>query len=214
MKKLFKIIFSLICIIFIKLVLTFSINEVIIKNYNKQIYNDSLVKTLYVLNFNEPYIPYYNHGNILYKTGDYEEAINKYNTALEKFPSQKRVCDIRINLSLSILATIDIDSKDTLGLLEEAKGNLYQDSCVDPNYKNSKSKEAEELEKQIKKLVKEVNKKETTNENDNKDDNGGQYSHIEKEIIEREKAANENRQQELNEYENMTDFEYYSGKRW
>lgn len=214
MKKLFKIIFCLICIIFIKLVLTFIINGIIIKDYNNQVYDDSLIKTLYVLNFNESYIPYYNHGNILYKTGDYEEAINKYNTALEKFPSKKRVCDIRINLSLSILATIDINSKDALILLEEAKENLYQDNCVDPNYKNSKSKTAEELEKQIKKMVKEVNKIDTTKESNNKDDNDDQYSHIEKEIIEKEKSANENRQQELNEYENMTDFEYYSGKRW
>lgn len=216
MKNLFKISFALICIAFIRLILAFSINQIIITNYNKQIYNNSLVKALYVLNFNEPYVAYYNHGNILYKTGDYNEAINKYNTALKRFPSKKRICDIRVNLSLSILATIDNNSKNSLDLLKEAKDNLYKNDCVDKDYKESKNMKAEKLEKQIKEIIKSTNKnknKDDKKDNDKKDDDNP-YSHIEREIIEREKAANKSRQQELNQYQNMNDFEYYPGKRW
>ena len=62
MKKILKIIFIILLIILIKLILSFSINEIIILNYNNKVYNKTLIKILYILNFNQPYIAYYNEG--------------------------------------------------------------------------------------------------------------------------------------------------------
>ena len=71
MKKLLKILLIPLFIILMRLVLSFVINEIIIYNYQRNRYNETLIKTLYLLNINQPYIVYYNEGNILYKNEEY-----------------------------------------------------------------------------------------------------------------------------------------------
>ena len=90
MKKILKITLIKLLLILIKLILSFSINEIIIRNYNNSIYNSTLIKSLYILNITEPYIAYYNEGNILYKKENYKEALNKYNKALKKIHQRKK----------------------------------------------------------------------------------------------------------------------------
>ena len=113
MKKYLKYGILIIGLILLKLTFTFTLNKIIISRYNRSIY-DNMIKILYVFNFNEPYIVYYNHGNILYQQNIYAESIKKYETALQKKPPEKKVCDIRVNLSLAIIKNIDINSSTNL----------------------------------------------------------------------------------------------------
>ena len=219
MKKFLKITFIVILIISIKLSLSFFINEIIIINYNKEIYNTTLIKSLYLFNFHKPYIAYYNAGNLSYKNNDFDIAIEKYNKALKKNPPQKHICDIRINLSLALLKEIDTTSSNTvLEDLGNARNNLYNNNCASPIDESGYSKEAENLEEEIKKLEEEMQNSSSDNSssnNDKKDDNKEKNdSDIEKELKELEKKANSSRQDDLSSYENMDKYEYYSGKKW
>ena len=93
MRKLLKILVIILLIFLTRIFLSFIINEIIIYNYNHNKYNKYLIKSLYILNINEPYIAYYNHGNILFKRKDYKNAITKYEKALKSNPNRNRICD-------------------------------------------------------------------------------------------------------------------------
>ncbi len=219
MKKILKIIFIILLIILIKLILSFSINEIIILNYNNKVYNKTLIKILYILNFNQPYISYYNEGNILYQTENYDKAIEKYNTAIEKKPPQNKICDIRINLSLATIKKINSDNYDTVfSQLEKAKNNLYNNNCAHEFDDNGYSQDAEKLEEEIKNLQNQLSdssdSNQSNNSQENEKDNNEDYSDIEEKLKDIEKDANANRQSDLSTYENLNDYSYYSGKRW
>ena len=68
MKNGIKVLLFITCILFLKFFSTFFINQIIIKDYYQQKYDTSLVESLYIANISEPYINYYNHGNLLYQT--------------------------------------------------------------------------------------------------------------------------------------------------
>lgn len=220
MKKILKFV---LIIFLMKLLFSFSINEIIIWNYNNNVYNTTLVKTLYIFNFIEPYIAYYNEGNVLYKTGNYEEAINKYSKSLKKNPPQSKVCDIRINLSLAMIKLVDSTNYNTaFNQLEEAKNNLYNNNCASFTDESGYSKDAEKLEQEIKNLQDELNntsknndeKKDDAEKDDDEKEDYEDYDDIKEELKEIEKESQSNRQSDMTTYENMNDDEYYSGKRW
>lgn len=222
MKKYLKITLIILAIILLKLLYSFSINEIIIKNYNNGTYNKVLIKTLYFLNLNEPYIAYYNEGNIQYKLENYDKAIEKYNKALNKRPSRKRVCDIRINLSLAMIKNINQndDYQTVFNQLEEAKNNLYNDNCASPTDYSGQSQDAEYLEEEIKKLQEELNSDPSDPNNDPNDDpnnepnNDDDYKEIEERLKEIEKEAQKNREEDLKDDKYLNDYSYYDGKKW
>lgn len=221
MKKILKLIFTISLIIFIKLTFIFILNEIIILTYNNNIYSSFLVKGLYFFNFNQSYIAYYNEGNILYKKKNYDEAITKYNKAINNNPPQGKMCDVRINLSLAMIKNIKSkDYKTVYDKLEDAKGNLYNNNCASPIDDSGYSKNAEKLEEEIKKLQDQLNtnskgNSKNNNSDDEDEDNGkDDYSEIEDELKEKEKEANANRHSDMLTYENMGDYSYYSGKSW
>ena len=111
MKKFFIAIYIVLIFIAVKLTFTFYMNEKFIDNYNQQIYSYDDIQYLFILNIFEPYIAYYNYGNILYQNSDFEEAIVQYRKALTLFPPQRKECDIRINLALAMLKQINEDDK-------------------------------------------------------------------------------------------------------
>ena len=219
MKKILTIIFIILAIILTKLVLYFAINELIIFNYNNHIYNDSLIKVLYPLNYNQSYIAYYNEGNIMYRKGKYEEAINKYKKALDKKPPKKKVCDVRINLSLAMVYNITSTDKDEIyNELEKAKNVLYENHCADSEDNSGYSQDAEQLEEEIKELQEKLNEQ-NNDQPDQPDDNTDpepeeDYSDIEEQLAELERESNENRQENMTSYEYMGNYEYYDGKKW
>lgn len=220
MKRILKILSIILSIVLLKIVFTFTINEIIISNYNNNIYNTNLIKLLYPFNFNQSYIVFYNNGNLLYKKEKYNEAIEKYKKALTKNPPQNKICDIRINVSLSMIREIDekFDYNSAYNQLEDAKKNLYNNNCANQVDNSGYSEDAEKLEEEIKQLQIELNNSsDPTEKEDEEDDNKeGQadYSDIEEELKEIKKQSNANRQYDMTIYENMGDYSYYSGKRW
>lgn len=210
-------------VILAKFIFTFTINEIIILNYNNNVYNTSLIKVLYPFNFSQPYIFFYNNGNLLYKEGKYTEAIEKYKKAIEKKPPQARICDVRINLSLAMIKEIDdsFDYNTTYNQLENAKTNLYNNNCANKKDNSGYSQDAENLEEEIKKLQDELKNSSDTNDKEqensqeqNQNQEQEDYSDIEEELKKIEKNSNSSRQSDMATYENMGDYSYYSGKKW
>ena len=217
MKKILKLLLIPLLIILIRLTLSFIINEIIIYNYNNNKYNQSLIKTLYILNINQPYIVYYNEGNILFKNEEYSKAINKYEKALDKHPNKKRTCDIRINMSLAKIKNITTnDKKEMYDLLEDAKINLYNNGCANKDDDNGYSQEAEKLEKEIQELQDKI---ENDNNNDNNQTNRNEPNReidpsLEERIRQLQRESASSRSSDLRYYENINDYTFYSGRRW
>ena len=90
---------------FLVLLINFISNERMISKYNSHVYE---FNKLWFLGFTQPYISPYNKGNIYYRKGEYELAIVQYDEALEKWPTKKAECDIRVNKALAMLKTIDV----------------------------------------------------------------------------------------------------------
>lgn len=202
MKKYLKYGILIIGLILLKLTFTFTLNKIIISRYNRSIY-DNMIKILYVFNFNEPYIVYYNHGNILYQQNNYAESIKKYETSLQKKPPEKKVCDIRVNLSLAIIKNIDINSSSLQIYtdLQKAKNNLEKNNC---NQINDKAKK---LEEEINELEKELESKPSSSQDNDQNENEKQEEEnnddIQEKLKQKEKEAQQNRQANNNTYENM-----------
>lgn len=221
MKNALKVVLVIILLLLFKFLITITVNEAIIRNYKKDIYKTNLVEILYTFNFNQPYIAYYNHGNLLYRKGNYEDAIERYDAALKKQPPKNKVCDIRINKSLAMIYNIKVtDAELIYEELEKAKNNLYQNNCATPDDSPSLSEQAEKLASEIQELQDQL--KENSGGSSNSDPNEGEEDGddtdgtetIEEELKENERNANENRQNDLTNYENLGDYEYYHGKRW
>lgn len=220
MKKIFKFILLLITLILIKLLFTFSMNKLIIYNYNRDNNCSILIKTLYIFNFNQPYIAYYNNGNILYQKGDYNESLKKYNQALEKHPPQSKVCNIRINISLTKIKLINSnDVQEALKILEEARTNLYENNCAHQNDDNGYSKTAEKLEEEIKELENEFKNSNTTSSNNNSNEESNQnkeeFNNVEEELKQNNKEAQAKREETLSNYEEYSSYyESFTQKNW
>ncbi len=217
MRKIVKYLLLVWMLLFVKLLVTFFVNEIVIVNYHKEIYQLNLLSGLSFLNFPESYIAPYNYGNVLYQLGQYNEAILKYKNSLTKNPPQKRVCDIRINLSLAMLKNIQPSNANSLSKLIEARKNLYEDQCAHEFDDDGYSRKAEELEEQIRKLEKEVNKDNNHSQDDDKQeekDETKDFSSLEEKLKENEKKANASRQEETILNEGFNNETYYSGKRW
>lgn len=222
MKKVLDVIIILLGLLFFKLFSSYVINEKVIKDYNNKIYDNELINTLYIFNFFEPYIAYYNKGNILYQENKYSDAIVQYKKALDKKPPEDKVCKVRVNLSLSMLANIDKNDTDSiLTKLNEAQAVLYEDGCANKNDSNGKNRKAEDLDDEIEKLKK--SSQDDSGDGDSGDDNSddpeqdtpsGDINEIENELRDANDTANTNRQDNLNNREHMGNYEYYNGRRW
>lgn len=138
-------------------------NAVIVQNYNKGKYTLS-VEPLMIFNWNEPYIAYYNKGNIQYQKENYLDAIIEYNKALKKNPPEEKECSIRINLALAMLATIEDVYEDSayvddcLTTLYEARGILLKNGCA-TEAGDGHSDKAEQLKKEIEAMINELEQK-------------------------------------------------------
>lgn len=94
MKKIIMIILTILLICLTFLLARILINIIAIKTENID-----LLKKLQFLNINEPYIVYYNVGNMLYNNKEYEEAITNYEKALNNNPKSRHICKIKTNIA-------------------------------------------------------------------------------------------------------------------
>ncbi|MBR3280703.1 MAG: tetratricopeptide repeat protein [Clostridia bacterium] len=227
MKK--KIVLGLIILIsvcLLKLVITYAANESLIGNISKGRVgkNDGMI--LYIINYPEGYIAYYNNGNIYYKVGEYEKAIECYKKALSMgHPNNRKDCKIRINLVLSMLQTFDLNNltdekvKSILKVLGEAKEYLIENGCANRYDSNGHSEDAEKLKKEIEELeqaLKSDNYKESESDEKNQDDkkqSDSSSSNTKEDRIRKiQKDANQTRENKKNNG-NFT-YDYYEGKTW
>ena len=108
MNKLIKHIIIILIIILFNLVMRFTINLIVYKTNNQYINN-----FLYIINLNNPYIVYYNQGNIFYKNKNYKKAIKYYKKALTQKPNNKNKKIIK-----------EMNTKSTKKLSEQKKDKI------------------------------------------------------------------------------------------
>lgn len=128
------LIMIIICIKMLSVPILSSLSHV---SYDKAQYKTSgqLLYPLYVANWIEPYKLPFNHGNALFKQGDYRAAEGRYREALKSVP-EKHECSVRINLALSLEAQADVlmsnkSYDDAIVIYDDVKAVLYdgEDSC-------------------------------------------------------------------------------------
>lgn len=141
-------------IVTIKCLYTIVINDKFINQYSNKVYNEDQVKKLFFLNIQEPYIAHYNYGNVLYQNSNYEEAKSEYEEAL-KTVTDKRVCDVRVNLSLTEIQLIDTEqsAEQIIKDIESIQSILTGNSCAKADG-NGTDKKAQNLYDYLEELKK------------------------------------------------------------
>lgn len=227
MKKLCTTIWILLLCCLVCLLINFFANERFVKNYEAGTYKEN---KLSALGFWEPYIFYYNEGNLCYQKGNYEEAIKAYQTALSRYPSKERECNIRINLALSMIAPMDSSQltgqelEQAIVTLKEAKEILCKQGCAAEDG-NGHNKEAQTLKEDIDRFLEELKNKQDANSKDpdksddpKKDTESEQplkdKENIEEQLKDIQRQSNEERNQALSAIEELTDFDFYTGRNW
>ncbi len=157
------------------------INGIFLINYNHGNYSYRTEEFLQKINIPEGYVPYYNAGNAYYKLEDYDNAILSYKSALEAHPTEKKECDIRVNLALAMLHKIDFDNINTekqkanaIRQLQSARNILTEKGCADPYGTNGHDPEAEQLKQDIDKMLEELDAEpEPPDQNEDEENQGG-----------------------------------------
>ena len=148
MKKILAVFGTLCAIFLLVLLVNYVSNENMIKKYNRGIYEGN---DLDWLGFTQPYIAPFNQGDLYYKQGFYDQAIEQYQKALKKHPTRKAICDIRVNWALALTVPLDTESKDiqildeNIRVIQEAKDILLEDGCANADHESGHDKEAQEL---------------------------------------------------------------------
>ncbi len=228
MKKAFKIIAIIIGVVlflfFGLLTFNYFYNEFTISKYEEHDYSydvDLLTNTAII----QPYLAYYNNGNIHYQNGEYQEAIEDYKEALEHNPPHEdEECDIRVNLALAVIATLPEDYAalenidQSIETLEEARDYLLEEDCA-MEAEDGHDEDAQQLKEEIDELIKQLEEKkqqsqggddgdeEDKPENEDEEDESGSQDSYEEEIKEELQQIQEDAQQEredtLQLYEEM-----------
>ncbi len=207
----------------LKFVASFALNESLVANIDNGDYSDGLVKALYALNLEESYVVHYNDGIRYYKLANFKNSQAKFEEALNHNPPEDRICDVRINLSLSMLKQIKKDDLNAGSKLQKAKEVLYENDCARESDDNGKSNEAEKLEHEIENLQKEQEDPSSDpNSDPSQDPNGNpddpttniDIDNIEQQLKAEEVTALKGRQKQLGEYKEWSSGSYYSGKKW
>lgn len=163
----FMKILNIACIVMLVIALFLGVRYVInfaaVQSYKHGNYSPSAEVFLSKVNIPEGYVPTYNAGNAFYRSEDYDNAISYYQSALESHPTEKKECDIRVNLALAMLHKIDWDNLETekqkaaaARQLQSARNILCETGCADPYGTNGHDPEAEQLKQDIDKMLEEL----------------------------------------------------------
>ena len=222
---------------FVLLSVNYICNRQVISNYNKGIYKNSDVNE--ILGFTQPYVYHYNQGNIYYNNGDYEGAEEEYRSALKRYPGGDRDCLTRINLALSIVKQVDVESiiednlDDSLKLLDDARDILVENGCAHRDDEDGHNKDAQTLkdeidafEEQLKQTVSDQQKNggpgkkdqpDTSKDEDGKDESGASDDEkkIKEKLQEIQGDSLKQRNSEMDTYETYKDgYSFYDGQTW
>lgn len=230
MKKLLIAIYIILIFLLVVFTYRYIVNEKFISLYEDGEYEKDNIDSLSLLNINEAYIYHYNLGNVYYKNGDFDKAIESYERALELHPTKEKECDIRINLALAKLEKIDenFDTEEnidkTLDILDDAREVLLEEDCATEDG-DGHSSEAQELKEDIDEFeesLKNNDKEEQEQEGkeDDKKESESDGNSAKEKIIEKKKQTYENRLDGMEavnsimEWDNSDRYDYYDGKTW
>ena len=187
----------------VKFVSSFILNEVVIDYYHERVYDDKLVKGLYVFNIVEREVVYYNHGNLLFKQEKYEEASKKYEKALsyvQNNPNNPHLCPIINNYVLTLTKLIDVETKEEkIQAYKALQEKLYEFNCAGEGESNGKDQNSDELEEQIEKVIEELEGKEE--EQPQTPEEKQKEKELEDKLDEQEKKSRSSRNEEQQENE-------------
>lgn len=207
-KRIIASIYILLLLVCFKFGFIYIYNEYIIDEYNNNNYSLS-VNPLLFCNWFQPYLPYYNMGNIHYQNGEYEKAIDEYKNALELNPGKKKECSVRINLALAIIKTMgeDYDSEEkveaSIAKLKEAREILLEAGCATETG-NGHNETAEKLKREIDDMLDELEKKQKSEPED--DDNSQDKPEEKNEDEEYEKNIKDTlQQQQIDSYKERSE---------
>lgn len=159
-KRLLKIIFLptfLLVLISLFFLRTTFFNIVYSLSYENQNYNTAkfLTDEQKVANMIAPYVAYFDAGTINLKREQYKEAEESFHDALKNNPPKEILCQIYVNLSLSIEKQGDklVDDRnyeEALVMYNSAQSVLYENNCANKNDpEESKDKKAHSADTRI-----------------------------------------------------------------
>jgi tetratricopeptide (TPR) repeat protein len=143
---------------------TWIYNLVYLVSYSGKNYpiSEGFTETRFIINILEPYIADYNQGTARLKMGKYEEAEKSFTESLKKSPAEDRLCQIYVNLSLSIEFQADKLLKSnsfnkSMELYGRAQTILLNNNCAEKGTKSSgKDSKAEIAETRLNKKLKDA----------------------------------------------------------
>lgn len=138
-------------IISVKFWANFILNGIFINQYQQGIYNESLLKTIMLANLPEEYIAHYNLGGAYYNNNNMSAAKEEYLTALKTVPDY-RICDVRLNLGLTMSNMLNPNSDNLKNELQEITKILLEDNCATEEG-NGKHAGAQKLYDEIMKIL-------------------------------------------------------------
>jgi tetratricopeptide (TPR) repeat protein len=225
-KKIAIAILIVMILIIIKLFSNIAINCLFLTKYKLGKFSDFEPKVLGTTTILQSYVAKYNEGNVLYKKGDFEGAIEKYKTALERNILHDNECAIRVNYALSICKTVSVNEKDENSIksaIEKYKSAveiLEEEECAGKEGEKGHSKEAEQLKADILNEIDRLNtlldnkenKEEKEEKNNNEEDElEKKMKNIEEKIqeikVEAMEIQNENENRYLNREFTLTKIE-------
>lgn len=226
MKKVLLVLWCFAFIIFTGLAVNYVKNEKMIEHYENDIFRESDIS---ILGFVQPYIYYYNKGNILYKQGEYELAVESYQKALRSYVPKYKECAIRINMALAMVTPIDMENvtpenkDEIITILETARDILVEEGCANMEDDYGHSGDAQTLKNEIDAYLEmlknpEESEKEKqepdTETSEEQEKNSEEEKNIEKKFEEMEQQGLNERNQNLEDYKNLQNYEYYDGNCW
>lgn len=220
-RKIVIAIYIIIIFITLNIICNIVITNNIVNKYKIGEYLEAQAKFLTNINFQKSYISNYNYGNILYKNGEYEEAIEEYKKALNTVLSKNKECKIRINYALAICQTVQVDEKDqesiskAINTYESAIDVLEENDCDSHDKKARKLKE--DIQAEIDRLK---NLQENSEEDSGDDEKEEQETPSKKEQTIEEKIQNIKEEATKEQRETETRYKSYNkqykdrGKNW
>ncbi len=218
----FIIIWILLILFIAFLTFRFLINYNYYSNFDSEDFKPDDLKALLIGNISESYVVYYNRGNIEFENGNYEAAINEYHNALDRNPSEKKECKIRINLAFSMLKTLNFNDIGTdekknnlINELERVKKVLTEDGCAHENDNDGHNSDAQQLKNDIDKFIKELKQNQPQNQEPQKEEkkeNNTNEEKVKKELEKLKQDSLKNRQ-EMEDLFKEHDY-FFEGKTW
>ena len=202
-RKVIIVIYVILILMAFKFIYNSVVNSILINKYNNNDFNEDYAKALTFLNFPQQYIANYNHANILYKIGKYEEAIEEYKKTLNWRIPENKECRVRINYALAVCQTVQVDEnviqsiEKAINTYESAIDILTEKGCANKDDDKGHNAEAEQLKKDIQKEIDRLKKIRDSNEKEN-----SEKENNEEENKEEENKEEENKEEEYNEEKN------------